>query len=240
MEQYSAVTVEIIGVVRSCFKEKFGIPRQPGLVKNSVAYIELLPPYNTPEAVEGLQLSSHIWVQFLFHANKRQTWKSKVKPPRLGGNKAMGVFATRSPIRPNPIGLSVVKLTSVRLAGGVHLHIAEHDLLDGTPVLDIKPYVPYADSIPEAANAFAVDAPVSKLVVFSDCALDVCSKEIAKKLELKSLITQMLAQDPRPAYQKTDESRVYGMKVHCWDVKWRALEGEAGAYIRVDGIGIVE
>src|SRR3954463_4060851 len=133
-----------IGIIHSCFKEKFGIPRQPGLAPLATAQLELLPPYDNRAALEGLETCSHIWLQFVFHANKRDAWKPKVKPPRLGGNKSLGVFATRSPTRPAPIGLSVVKLDGISEADGkLFLNLSGIDLLDGTPVLDIKPYVPY-------------------------------------------------------------------------------------------------
>ncbi len=218
----------IIGIVHSCFKEKFGIPRQPGLVKSATAIIELLPPYNLIEAVEGLELSSHIWVHFLFHANHRQAWKAKVRPPRLGGNASIGVFATRSPIRPNPIGLSVVRLQSIEVlkkdrGSSVKLHIAEHDLLHGTPVLDIKPYIPYADSVPEAVNTFASAKPEQYSVEFSVLAQAVCASEKAITLQLQPLIIQVLAQDPRPAYQKNDPAKLYGVRLHDWNVRWRVI-----------------
>lgn len=224
------LVIKPIGVVHSCFKEKFGIPRQPGLVPEAKAIIELLPPFNAPEAVEGLDQCSHIWIHFLFHANRRQTWKPKVKPPRLGGNKSMGVFATRSPIRPNPIGLSVVALKAVvhnyNGAKGVFLAIAAHDLLDGTPVIDIKPYVPYADALPEATNTFANKAPHLMTVSFDE------ALELIDGLddELKALIINVLSQDPRPAYKKgNSDDRVYGMRLDNFDVRWQYSQGDAGA-----------
>ena len=223
-------TLAIIGVVRSCFTEKFGIPRQPGLVTESKAYIELLPPYNNVDAVQGLDMVSHIWVQFLFHANKRQEWKSKVKPPRLGGNQQMGVFATRAPVRPNPIGLSAVTLETIKTyktpqQTHVHLHIAAHDLLDGTPVVDIKPYVPYADSLPQAHNRFAAEPPEALAVNFLPEAKAACLQPKALAVNLLALIIQVLSQDPRPAYQRLvagdSPIREYGMRLYSWEVKWR-------------------
>ena len=237
---FPTVNFSIIGVVNSCFKEKFGIPRQSGLVKSSSAVIELVSPYNVADAVDGLELSSHIWVHFLFHANTCRDWKAKVRPPRLGGNASMGVFATRSPIRPNPLGLSVVKLNDVvvqkKMRGmSVQLHIAEHDLLEGTPVLDIKPYIPYADSLPDAVNRFASAEPKQYLVEFSVSAQAVCASALAIALQLQSLIVQVLAQDPRPAYQKNDSNKLYGMRLHDWNVRWRVmlLQGEQYMFVEI-------
>ena len=162
-------TFPAIGIVHSCFKEKFGIPRQPGLAPLAKARLELLPPYDDPNALEGLDTCSHIWLQFVFHANARATWKPKVKPPRLGGNKSVGVFATRSPTRPAPIGLSVVKLESIdNINGKLFLNLSGVDLLDGTPVLDIKPYLPYVDIVPDAINTFADKPPVLMPVQLSE------------------------------------------------------------------------
>lgn len=149
-----------IGVIRSCFRQKFGIPRQPRLVPAARATLELLPSYAQPEAVRGLEGFSHLWLLFVFHGIPAGHWQPTVRPPRLGGNQRMGVFATRSSFRPNPIGLSAVALERIEIsAGRVVLHLAGVDVLDGTPVLDIKPYVPYADSIPEAVGGFANEAP---------------------------------------------------------------------------------
>jgi tRNA-Thr(GGU) m(6)t(6)A37 methyltransferase TsaA len=145
-----------IGTIHSCYGEKFGIPRQPGLVKSATATLELLPPYNSPDALRGLDGFSHLWVIFLFHQSTRNQWKATVRPPRLGGNERVGVFASRSNFRPNPIGLSVVELLTVE---GTQLHLGGGDFLDGTPVLDIKPYLPYADCIPSATGAFATRTP---------------------------------------------------------------------------------
>lgn len=229
-----AITISPIGVVHSCFKEKFGIPRQPGLVPEAKAYIELLPPFNRPEAVEGLEHSSHIWVQFFFHANSRQKWKPKVKPPRLGGNQSMGVFATRSPVRPNPVGLSVVALEAIvyELNGskGVYLAIAAHDLLDGTPVIDIKPYLPYADALAEASNDFAPCSSMLMDVTFSDAA----KLNIGINTALELLIINVLSQDPRPAYKKGKSGdRVYGMLLDRYDLRWHYL-------FKIDGSEYIE
>ncbi|HYQ38250.1 MAG TPA: tRNA (N6-threonylcarbamoyladenosine(37)-N6)-methyltransferase TrmO, partial [Pseudomonas sp.] len=145
-------SVSPVGILRSCFKEKFAIPRQPQLAPAARGVLELLPPFDSGAAVEGLEQVSHVWLLFLFHQALEEQPRLKVRPPRLGGNRAIGVFASRATHRPNGIGQSVVKLERVE-AG--RLHLSGIDLLDGTPVLDVKPYVPYADIISEARNAIA-------------------------------------------------------------------------------------
>lgn len=214
-----------IGLVHSCFKEKFGIPRQPGLVPLATAEIEILPPYDDPAAFAGLESCSHLWVQFVFHANKREQWKPRVKPPRLGGNKTLGVFATRAPTRPAPIGLSVVKFEGLQQrAGKLWVTISGVDLLDGTPVLDIKPYVPYVDSLSHAYNHFA-DAPPSWIEVDipPDLAEFCRTYQQNNNLDLAGLLTQILQQDPRPQYQQPDPERLYGMRLLDVEVRWRYL-----------------
>lgn len=216
---------QAIGTVRSCFTDKFGIPRQPGLAPAARAQLELLPPYDDPLALEGLELCSHIWIQFVFHRPPASQWKARVRPPRLGGNKSLGVFATRSPLRPNPIGLSVVKLEGVRQENGkVWLELSGIDLLDGTPVLDIKPYVPYTDAIAEAENRFADEPPALINVEFSPEAETAC-RGLGPKLEqeLETLIQQILQQDPRPQYQQPDPARRYGMELMGLEIGWRYL-----------------
>lgn len=229
---------QAIGLVHSCFTEKFGIPRQPGLVPAARAQLELLPPYDDPLALEGLELCSHIWIQFVFHRPPAEQWKARVRPPRLGGNKSLGVFATRSPLRPNPIGLSVVKLEGVqRKNGKVWLELSGIDLLDGTPVLDIKPYVPYTDSLPEAENRFADQPPAWLKVEFSPEA-DTACQTLSRKLgqELETLIRQILQQDPRPQYQQPDPERRYGMELLGLEVGWRYLIGDEQHSILVTDI----
>ena len=156
-----AFSFPVIGVMHSCFMAKFGVPRQPGLIPEATGYIELQPPFNQPNTVRGLEQFSHLWLCFVFHHNLRDGWKATVRPPRLGGDTRLGVFATRSPFRPSPIGLSVVKLQHLELKdhGIIRIHVQGQDLVDGTPIIDIKPYIPYTDAIPDANAGFAADSP---------------------------------------------------------------------------------
>lgn len=224
-----------IGVVRSPYQEKFAIPRQPGLAQID-ATIEMTPLYADPAAVEGLEQFSHLWVIFVFHAvdaqrsNGRKNiseWRPQVRPPRLGGNEKLGVFATRSTHRPNPIGLSVVELLRIDTNDGVKLHIRGADLLDGTPVLDIKPYIPYADAIPQASAGFAPSAPVRLPVRWIETALTAAREYSA---ELQQIVEEVLSFDPRPAYQD-DPARIYGVLLAGCNVRFR---------IDHDGVEVVE
>lgn len=205
----------VIGTVHSCFKEKFGVPRQPGLVVDARGEIELFPPYNDPDAISGLDSATHIWIIFVFHLNKRTEWKPKVRPPRLGGNQQMGVFATRSPVRPAPIGMSAVKLEGIERG---RILVSGLDLVDKTPVLDIKPYVPYTDSLPFAENSFAGDEPEIIPVNFSARAQAECDSD--KTGALERLIVQVLSQDPRPKYQKSTIRKNYGMLLYDKNIRW--------------------
>ncbi len=212
--QYS---VSPVGIVRSCFKEKFAIPRQPHLAPAARGVLELLPPFDQGDAVAGLEQVSHVWILFLFHQALEDKPRLKVRPPRLGGNKSMGVFATRATHRPNGIGQSVVRLEGVEPG---RLLLSGIDLLDGTPVLDIKPYVPYADSVGDARNQMASEAPPAIAVQWHDTALPQAREHALRLAEpLVELIEQCLAQDPRPAYQVPPPERVYGVKF--WDVQVR-------------------
>jgi tRNA-Thr(GGU) m(6)t(6)A37 methyltransferase TsaA len=210
--QYS---VTPIGHVRSCFKEKFAIPRQPALAPAARGVLELLPPFDRPEAVAGLEGVSHVWLLFLFHQALENQPRLRVRPPRLGGNRYLGVFATRATHRPNGIGQSVVRLDGLEPG---RLLLSGIDLLDGTPVLDIKPYVPYADSPPGAHNAIAEAPPPALAVGWADAAR-VQAEAHGQRLgePLAELIEQCLAQDPRPAYQVPTPERRYGVRL--WDVE---------------------
>jgi len=216
---------ETIGVVHSPYREKFGIPRQPGLV-DVTSTLELLPPFNRPEAVKGLEGFSHIWVSFIFHGVKQGQWRPTVRPPRLGGNERLGVFATRSTHRPNPLGLSVVRLTGIEAKPGqVLLKLQGADLLDGTPVVDVKPYIPYVDSVPGASAGFAPEPPPADLMVaFSEEAQEVCDRLEAEYPGLCTLVRRILEQDPRPAYQ-ADQEREYGFALYDLNIRFRASAG---------------
>ncbi len=157
----------MIGVIESPYKEKFAIPRQPGLIDDGQGYLRLFPPYNHPDAVRGLEQFSHIWLIFIFHQTMTEGWRPLVRPPRLGGNTKMGVFATRSPFRPNPIGISLIELKNLIIRDNeVGLALGSLDLVDDTPVIDIKPYLPFAESLPKAVAGFAQAAPASEMKVF--------------------------------------------------------------------------
>lgn len=225
MEQESRFHFDAIGIVHSPYREKFAIPRQPGLVGSAEATLELLPPYNRAEAVRGLEAFSHIWVTFVFHGVRRQEWRPTVRPPRLGGNERIGVFATRSTHRPNPIGLSAVELVGIECCDGkVLLRLRGADLLDGTPVLDIKPYIPYSDSLPQARAGFAQEPPDAVLSVqFSEQAESFLHQNHGRYPQLRALLVELLALDPRPAYQQ-QETRTYGFQLYDLDVRFH-IEG---------------
>lgn len=224
-----------IGVIHSCFKQKFGIPRQPGLVTEAQASLELLPPYDCAEALTELAGFSHLWIVFVFHQSLRDGWRPTVRPPRLGGNRRIGVFASRSPFRPNPIGLSAVRLQGIVEQDGKRLlKLGGIDLLDGTPVLDIKPYLPYGDAITDAHAGYAQAAPrVPLAVVFEPQAETQIKAAEADHPGLRRLIEQLLAADPRPAYQAGKaQRRRFGMRLWDYDVQWEVLDGG----VRVTGL----
>lgn len=225
--QNCGLCVDYIGYVCSPFKEKFAIPRQPGLVNAAQGKILLSGDANKAELVKSLSQFSHIWLIFTFHGTQQQGWKPLVRPPRLGGNSKIGVLASRSTFRPNPIGMSVVKLDSVEInKQQVILHISGFDLLDNTPIIDIKPYIPYSDSIADAQAGFAQEPPSAALSVsFSDKASEQVQVYDKKFPQLTLLIEQVLGQDPRPAYKrgKTDE-KIYGMSLYDLNIEWQ-LQG---------------
>ncbi len=209
-----------VAVIRTDFREKFGIPRQSGLVPEALGRIVFEPEFRSDEALRGLDGYSHLWLIWEFSQAVRDEWSPTVRPPRLGGNVRMGVFATRSPFRPNPIGLSVVKLEEIRRGtpDGTVLIVSGADLLDGTPILDIKPYVPYVDSIPDALGGFASAAPEPSLEVeFPDALL---AKVPAEK---RAALRAVLALDPRPRYQD-DPERVYGFRFAEQEIRFRVRE----------------
>ncbi len=226
---------EPIGILSTCFKEKFGIPRQPGLVAGAEGVLKLRDEPFLKQAVRELEGFSHLWVVFVFHRHDSKAWKPSIRPPRLGGARKVGVLASRSPHRPNPIGLSAVRLKRIDLEakGGIEIHLEGVDILDGTPVLDIKPYLPYADSIPDAKAGWA-DEPIERTEVeFSETALAAIVVREPKRPRLKDLITEMLSLDPRPAFQKRRmppkspeaQGTRYGFALHEFDVKWQIQDG---------------
>jgi len=220
---------EPIATIHTPYREKFSTPRQPGLVPSVRAQVELFPAFASPEAARGLEGFSHIWLLFLFHQSIDQGWSSTVRPPRLGGNKRVGVFASRSPFRPNPIGLSAVQLLSVDCNNGrLVLEVQGADLIDGTPILDIKPYLPYTDAIPEARGGFADRPPEPLLQVeFSAAAREQLTRLSAPGQGLESLILETLALDPRPAYKRNEEDgRVYGVLLDRYNIRWQVAGGK--------------
>ena len=220
------VKMPIIGYMKSPYREKFGIPRQPNLVQVE-SYIEMIEPYNDLLAFEGIEEFSHLWLIWQFHENKNQQdspqFRPQVRPPRLGGNKKIGVFATRSMYRPSPMGLSVVQLKDVKKVGkSVRVYVTGSDLLDGTPILDIKPYIQYSDAVVDAQSGYAQEQPIRKQVIWSEQAFSQQQSFIQmKQLKQQTIdeLEQVLSLDPRPAYQQ-DETRVYGMLFADLNVKF--------------------
>lgn len=215
------VELDAIAIVRSCYREKFGAPRQAGLAPHAQALVEMLPPYNDPAMVDGLQQFSHLWLITRFHQHEDKTPGTQVRPPRLGGNEKIGVFASRSSFRPNHLALSAVKLEKICIDKGVQLHVSGLDMIDGTPVLDIKPYVPYADAITTAQAGYAQAPPASKPVHFSEQALTQLQQ--CDQPQLYTLVEETLAQDPKPAYHQ-DPQRVYGLSLWSYNIKWQSDE----------------
>ena len=214
--------MKLIARIPTDFPEKFGIPRQSGLVDAQRGEIVFEPEYRNPDAVRGLEGFSHIWLIWEFSQAVRETWSPTVRPPRLGGNTRMGVFATRSPFRPNPIGLSCVKLEGVELTAdrGPVLHVAGADLLDGTPIFDIKPYVRYADSHPGALGGWTGYGERDGLLEVS------CPPELLEALppDRREALLGVLANDPRPHYQ-SDPDRVYGLRFAGCNVRFTVAAG---------------
>lgn len=213
-------TVKPIAHIKSDFSSKFGIPRQSGLVDELEATVIFEPEFRNPDALRGIEGYSHIWLLWLFSECAEKEWSPTVRPPRLGGNKRMGVFASRSPFRPNSIGLSCVKLLGVEETEnhGHILRVSGADLLDGTPIIDIKPYLPYVDSHPEASGGFALQEKEGSLKVdFPEQLLSDIPQD-----KQKALIA-VLKQDPRPQYQD-DAERIYGLEFAGYDVRFRIAD----------------
>lgn len=231
-----------IGVMRTCFTEKFGAPRQSMMISEAQGVLKLRPEPAFREALNHLQSFSHLWVVFVFNQHTDKPWRATIEPPRIEAPRRVGVFASRSPHRPNPIGLSAVKLERIDLdaPGGIEIHLSGVDILDGTPVLDIKPYLPYADSIPEASAGWAEGEIRRYPVLFSAEALAAIERSgSVRHPRLKDLITQMLEWDPRPRSQRRGlpiedpvmEGRRFGFRVFDFDVQWE---------IRDQGIRVVD
>ena len=226
----SDLCLPIIGYMHSPYQEKFGIPRQPNLVQVE-SYIEMVEPYNDLLAFEGIEEFSHLWLVWQFHENKNgnenHKFRSQVRPPRLGGNKKIGVFATRSMYRPAPIGLSVVQFKMVKKVGkSVRVYVTGSDLLNGTPIIDIKPYIQYSDAIPDAKSGYAQQEPDRKNVVWSENVQFILNELLkTQKItqQIQNELEQVLSLDPRPAYQD-DESRVYKMKFSDLDVSFKIYQ----------------
>ena len=215
-----SVNIQIIARMHSDFPTKFGIPRQSGLVEELESTIVFEPEFRNPDALRGIEGYSHLWIIWQFSQAVRQEWSPTVRPPRLGGNTRMGVFATRSPFRPNNLGLSCVRLTGVEHIDGqgTVLHVAGADLMDGTPIFDIKPYIPYSDSFPDALGGFTDTA--------DDFLLDVdFPQELLESLpeSKRQAAIGVLSHDPRPSYQRKPD-RVYGLTFAGFDIRFKVSE----------------
>lgn len=220
----SAFQFAQIGVIHSPYKEKFAVPRQPGLVKHGGGELHLVAPYNQADAVRGLESFSHLWILFVFHQTMEGGWRPTVRPPRLGGNARMGVFATRSTFRPNPIGMSLVELKGIRCQKDqVILELGSLDLIDGTPVVDIKPYLPFAEALPDASASYAQQAPLAGMNVSFTPEIDAQLLTLEKRYpHIKAFIREVLAQDPRPAYRKEEQAgKTYAVWLLDFNVRWR-------------------
>lgn len=216
------VSLQVIATLRTCYTDKFGVPRQSGLVPAAWGVIEFEPAFRRVEAVRGIEEFSHLWLITQFHLVKEEPAALTVRPPRLGGNEKRGVFATRSPFRPNRLTLSVVKLDRVEWEGELapRLFVSGVDLVDGTPVFDIKPYIRYADSVPEACSGFADEMPLSRPVTWE------CESDVPEAVRL--IIDQSLALQPQPAYHD-EPDRIYATEIAGWRVRWFA--GEHGVRV---------
>jgi tRNA-Thr(GGU) m(6)t(6)A37 methyltransferase TsaA len=229
-------SIEAIAYIRSPFKEKFATPRQPGLTPTVEASVEFLPQFAPAEALRGLEQFSHIWLMFLFHQNWQQSWTPTVRPPRLGGNRRIGVYATRSPYRPNPIGLSAVKLLGIEQRGATASLLVEGaDLIDGTPIVDIKPYIAYSDAIADATSGFAEEPPSRLRVNFSNEAQKTLNT-LDDPQRTEQQICEVLSLDPRPAYRKNSaDLKEYGVLLDRFNIRWR-VDGEGVQIVAIETI----
>lgn len=218
------MTLDPIGTVRSCFGEKFAVPRQPGLCPSAWGRLVFHPAYRSPEAVRGLEGFSHVWLIFGFHETLEQGWKPTVRPPRLGGNQRIGVFASRSNFRPNGLGLSLVRLEGIDMTSpdAPVLLLGGLDLLDGTPVYDVKPYLPYAEAVPEATGGYAGEA-ISRLAVEVEAAAAGNFGSLPERA--RAVLLEALSLDPRPATHAADPERVFGASLCGCNVRFTIREG---------------
>ncbi len=242
--------IRAIAIMEGCFPQKFGVPRQAGIAQTAQGRIRFLPPFDHENFIQGLELSSHIWLIFGFHQNN---WNGKatVRPQRLGGNERMGVFATRSSFRPNGLGLSAVKIDKIHLEMGL-LEVSGHDLVDGTPIYDIKPYIPFADALPEAINHFATTVPHIYPVSFSDSVMPQLQLISEEYPQFQHLITEVIGQNPTPQFHD-DAMRIYGVALGKWDILFQkifmqddipdrnqVLAGEISGEISAEGINTAQ
>lgn len=223
------ITLRPVGVLHSPFTRKFGLPRQSGLIQSAPAYVELSAPYNVADAVRGLEGFSHIWLIFAFHEHLDRPWQPLIRPPGLGGNTRTGVFASRSSYRPNHLGMSVVRLLRTEISNEViRLHISCPDIVSGTPIYDIKPYLAYADRIDDSIDGYAPAAPPAHLSVqFSPQAeVDLAALPVQEYGSLKDLIVEVLSLDPRPPYKGDADTKIYRMALYDLDVEWQVSGDE--------------
>ncbi|MEI8631799.1 tRNA (N6-threonylcarbamoyladenosine(37)-N6)-methyltransferase TrmO [Vibrio sp. PP-XX7] len=217
----ASFSLDPIGVIHSPYREKFAVPRQPRLVPSATAQVQLLGAANCLESVRALEQFSHLWLLFLFDQNLSAGWKPTVRPPRLGGNDRVGVFASRSTYRPNGIGMSAVEFRGIhQTSGHVYIELGSVDLVDGTPIIDIKPYLPYSDAIPEATGGYADSEPALSTVIFSDTAQTRLNAH-PEGSHRQAVIREVLAQDPRPAYKKNKpDTKVYAVHLYDWNIQF--------------------
>lgn len=210
--------LEVLAYVEGCYPEKFGIPRQPHLAPHGEATLHFNKPYHHPNFFRGLEAYSHLWLIFGFH-HARWRGQALVRPPRLGGNKKLGVFASRSPFTPNNLGLSSVKLEKIDKKQG-RLLISGHDLVNGTPIYSIKPYLSYSDCLPQATSTLVEGPPIVKPVAFLEDVLNFLEQKREHYPHLKKLIEEVVAQDPTPAYHQ-DSERIYGLRLYAFNIRFR-------------------
>ncbi len=215
------IEMEPIASFKSCFLEKFGTPRQAGLAPHAHGVIQFLPPYNDPQMIEGIDQFSHLWITFLFHQN-RWSGAPMVRPQRLGGNRKMGVFATRSSFRPNGMGLSAVKIEGVDRER-MEIEVSGHDFVEGTPILCIKPYIPFSDAIVEARSSFAPAPPERVRVDFTEKVREKIEAVAEEAPTLHTLIEEVIAQNPAPPFHQ-EIGRLYGVRLLSWNIRFERTE----------------